>query len=163
MNVPNPLRSGNARLFSAELSAAAHLEARSAGRRIMLGWYHRATAARVATCAAALLLTAVVFPSAGSTIAVIGIALAVYTRIAFLSHQVLNEGNGHCPHCPPAEDDHGDGGQRFRHGGGTDIPPAPAPMPDLDDERIAAIAGDLDAQLLDLVADVRHRKNGSTL
>lgn len=146
MNIPNLLRALGARIFSAELTAAADLERRPLARRIVLAWYHRATAPRSAMAAAALILVMVVFPSTGSSIALLALALAEYTRIANLSHEVIDEENGHCPRCPAAEDDNGDGGRRTRPYG-NDIPPAPAPMPELTDDQIRAMAGDLDEQL----------------
>lgn len=149
MNPGIVLNALHARILSAELTAAAELEARPLARRIMLAWYHRATAPRSAMAGAVLVLTMMAFPSTGSSIALLALALAEYTRIANLSHEVINEENGHCPRCPAAEDDNGDGGRRI-HPYGDDIPPAPGPMPELTDEQIRAMTGDLDQQMLAL-------------
>jgi len=74
------------------------------------------------------------------------------SRLADRTHEVGWIDQAHpCPLCPGNAD--GDNG----HGGGGwngDFPTAPPPMDDFDDDRIRAMAGDLDAQLAALVQEV---------
>lgn len=82
--------------------------------------------------------------------------LAILAAAAGLAQTVLDRAHstavaypGHlCQRCPqPEEDDgRGDGGV-WLDADWDDIPPAPAPMPPLAEDRIRAMTGDLDAEL----------------
>lgn len=96
---------------------------------------------------------------AGNRLAVFGL-LAVLAAAAGIAQTVLERAHeiavaypGHpCSRCPqPDEDDgRGDGGAWLDTAWDDDIPPAPGPMADYDDDQIAAMAGDLDLQMLAL-------------
>lgn len=152
MNPASLLRRAYARLYSAELTTAAWIDTRPVGRMFMLCWYHQGLSPRVL---AAMTVPAMVLGGLSRTVFVIFASVAVsatlFARVAVKSHYILNEEDRPCPYCP-VPGDRGNGGLWFDWDGG-DIPPAPAPMSELDDDRIRAMAGDLDALLIRILAD----------
>lgn len=166
MNPINTLRRANARMYSAELTAAAWLDVQPRPRRAMLRWAH-AGATPVVFCiigpidmAGAVALHAK--PAVVAAIAVVSLACVAVSRIAAKAHQILDEDERPCPYCPARDDRGGDGGIWLDYGS-FDIPPAPAPMPDYDDEQYREWAADIDGQLLNLVADTRRAETGDAL
>lgn len=142
-----------ARIYSAELTAAAWLEQRRAARRIMLGWYHRVSVAKVVVATSVLNVIAAVRPVAAFATVPLVLAGIGYSLIADKSHEVLNEEDRPCHLCPAHNDDDGDAGGVWLGWDGDQPPAAPPPMDDLDDDRIRAMAGDIDAQHAALIQE----------
>lgn len=162
----NPLTELRARLRETELNIAARIDDNTDLRMCARLWSHAGPRP--------LWVLFGGFPLLGFTrgqtapvILLAALASAVYigAHLADAAHETGWTDRVHpCPLChipPGAEDDDGNGGGGWPRGGpDTDIPPAPTPMPDYDDEQWRAIAGDLDAQLADLIASTRRARTG---
>jgi len=144
-----------ARIYSAELTAAAWLDTRRFVRVFPLAWVHQGVRPWLPTGIAAAVLTLGHHSRTAAVIIVIASLVAVsFSRIAAKSHYVLNEEDRPCPYCPAGDDGDLPGGQHLaRSGGPVDIPPAPAPMPDIDD-RICEWADDLNLHLAAYIEEV---------
>lgn len=153
MNPVNALRRAYARLYSAELSAAAWLDTRRIGRLAPLAWVHQGIRPWVPAVFATIAITAS-HPSRNDTAIIVAAALAAvaFSRIAVKSHYILNEEDRPCPYCPTRDDGDGRGGiwLDLDDDGPTPIPAAPGPIADYSDEQIAAMAGDIDADYADV-------------
>lgn len=162
MNPINTLYRASARLYSAELTAAAHLDTRQLPRCVMLRWCHAGIQPWLPLAVGGTDIIGAALLHAGAVVveavlAVTALCFAV-SLIAAKSHSILDDDGRPCPYCPAAEDDDGAGGVWLDFGAG--IPPAPAPMPELDDRRIGEWAGDADQWLLDLTANTRRATEG---
>lgn len=157
----NALKRLYARLYSAELTAAAWIDTRPVGRMFMLAWYHQGLRPWVP---AAMTVPAMVIGHLGHITFIVAagitVAATLFARIAAKSHFILNEEDRPCPYCPAGDDRGGTGGVWLDWDG---LPPAPAPMPDYDDERIRNWAGDADQWLAELTADTRRATEGGAL
>lgn len=95
--------------------------------------------------------------TAAGPLAILAAAVGVAQAVLGRAHDIAVAYPGHpCPNCPqPDSDDEGRGGGGvWLDAGWDDIPPAPAPMDDIDDERIREWAGDIDAQMTALIEEV---------
>lgn len=89
-------------------------------------------------------------------LAIIAAAAGTAQTIISRAHEIAVAYPGHpCTRCPqPDEDDDRGNGGYWLDTAWDDIPPAPAPMPDIDD-RVRNWAGDVDAELTQLLADTQ--------
>lgn len=147
----NPLTELTARLRQAELNVAVRIDDRDLPRIIARHWSH--SGPRVLWVLLGALPALPLEYSRALALALLATTLTlvyVGSRLADRTHEVGWIDRVHpCPLCPNST---GGGGG---HGGGgwngDDFPTAPPPMSDYDDERIRAMAGDLDAQLTRLL------------
>ncbi|ACU71787.1 hypothetical protein Caci_2878 [Catenulispora acidiphila DSM 44928] len=155
----NMLKRLYAHLYSAELSAAAWIDTRPVGRLIQLSWCHQGLRPWILSgfTVVFIALKRPDMTGLAVTTAVMLPAIA-FARIAAKSHYILNEEDRACPYCPPRSDGDGRGGVWLNLG--DDIPPAPAPMAEYDDQQIRDWAEDLDGQLAALIADMRRAEAG---
>ena len=150
----NPLTTLRAGLTQAEVNIAVRIDGKDTPRIIARHWCHSGPRVPWVLLGALPLLP---FANGQATplILLVASVLIVYvgSRLADRTHEVGWIDQVHpCPLCPTQQN--GDGG----HGGGgwngDDFPTAPPPMDDYDDDRIRAMAGDLDVQLAALLQKV---------
>lgn len=152
MNPLTLLQYAAARIYSAELSAAAWFDTCRVARLFPLAWVHQGVRPWLPTGIAVAVL-ALGHPGRTATAAIIIVcgAATVFSRIAAKSHYVLNEEDRPCPYCPKGEEP-GNGGL-WLDWDNNQPPSAPLPMADYDDEQIRAMAGDLDAAYAELCGE----------
>jgi hypothetical protein len=145
-----------ARLRQIELNIAVRIGDRDLPRAIARHWSHNGPRAAWVPLGALPILPFV--PSGGLApmllLGILNLLVLAAERLADRTHETGWIDRVHpCPLCPHWEE--GDDG---RGGGwnGDDFPSAPPPMDDFDDDRVRAMAGDLDAQLAALVQEARR-------
>lgn len=146
----NPLKPIVARIRQTELDIAVRLDDRDLPRIAARHWSHNGPRAAWALLGAVPLLP--IGYSHALPLTVLAVILTVVyagSRLADRTHEIGWIDQVHpCPLCTGHTDDgdgHGNGGL-WLDWDGDQPPSAPTPMDDYDDERVRAMAGDLDAQ-----------------
>lgn len=159
MNVPSIPRD---RLDDAVAVVAIGIDEHDVTRAVAAWWYHRGPRALWVVVVGTLMMPfGALHPAAVLVLAVAVLVAFVGSRTADWAHEVRRYDDANpCPHCPAVETDDEDGAGGVWMSLDDSIPPAPAPMPELDDDRIRDWAGDADQWLIELAADARLAEGG---